>query len=273
MLRAIHPGPECLHYPRDIPSPARPHNRPNRSPIGLRCFSNGTMVKTTRVRPAPGRNFRRRRFRSPRIRLHRRTRSLGDTGREKGAARSTLGRTRGETSSPMCTSRRVQPSRRGGHRRTQSRGTTTLVPLCRSSSPLLQAAAYSAQRANPDPPETRLDGWYATSRTLPHRVARKARSARSAAESQPGFGSRRAGASSEMAPGDSAQTLRTRSVQALTEMCKPQPSTSTRFVGGIAVEQLWRGWMGVFSLRPTHVVAGCGDSSACDDPSIARIGG
>ena len=30
--------------------------------------------------------------------------------------------------------------------------------------------------------------------------------------------------------------------------------------------------MGVFSLRRTHVLEGCGDSSACDDPSIARIG-
>jgi hypothetical protein len=54
---------------RDIPSPSRPHNRANRSPLGLRCFSNGTMVKTTRVPPTPGRNFRRRRLGGREVRL------------------------------------------------------------------------------------------------------------------------------------------------------------------------------------------------------------
>ena len=143
-----------------------------------------------------------------------------------------LGRTRGKAPSPLRTGRRVQPSRGGGHRRTQSRGTGALVPLYRPPSPLLKTTAYSTQRTNPDSPEARLDGWYATPRVLPHRVTRKARGAGSAAESQPGFGSRRAGASSEfvsrragasseMATGECAQTLRTRGLQTLAEMCKP----------------------------------------------------
>ena len=51
------------------------------------------------------------------------------------------------------------------------------MPLVRPPSPLLKTTAYSTQRANPDSPEARLDGWYATPGVLPHRVTRKTRGA------------------------------------------------------------------------------------------------
>jgi len=42
-------------------------------------------------------------------------------------------------------------------------------------------------------------------------------------------------------------------------------------LGGIVVAQLWGGRLGLPTVRRTHVLAGRGDSSACDNEGVSGI--